>query len=178
MNQARVQITKIMGESNSPITTCDELKDACSIFDGEIRFLEEPDQHYPYTCMQYCMDCTTGNVERYNSYMQFKGLKIDGIDMVFLGWLIDHSYLVLDSKEKSTFVTYWENTDPKHIGFSTSKDQVVSKWGVGGPLIKHGLLDVPSLYGSDIKWYRWSEEYNVLELIEQFLDKLYEQGKI
>lgn len=67
--------------------------------------------------------------------------------------------------------------EPQHIGFLLG-DYVVSKWGVGGPLVQHSIFDIPSSYGSIAKWYKWSGEFNIIDLISEFLDCLDHQGKI
>lgn len=168
--ETRKKITNIMRSSDSPVTLISELQDVCSSF-KDIEFLKDPDPLLPYTCLQYCVNCLEDGVERYNAYVTLKEYSehSESIDMKFLEWMIQNEYMVSTDKKLAIFVTYWENLKPHHIGFLNGNGIVTSKWGVGGPLVKHGIFEVPSSYGSIAKWHEWSGDYNIIQLLNQFL---------
>ncbi len=44
-----------------------------------------------------------------------------------------------------------------HVGLMDSDRKVTSKWS-WGPLLRHAVLDVPVLYGDDIKFYKMNDD--------------------
>ncbi len=174
MYYVRKKITEIMQGEKSPSVLCSELQRECSIFGEQFKIISTPDPQLPYTCLQYCTNCLEDSVERYNTYMRFRDFhKVSEIDMKFLEWLIKGGFFIATEKSKASFVTYWENLKPQHIGMLQKDDFIISKWGVGGPLVKHGVFQTPSIYGSIAKWHDWSGKYEITQLIDEFVDCLH-----
>lgn len=71
--------------------------------------------------------------------------------------LIDEGLLSEISKpQKGDYVAYFECEKERminHVGLVEDKDSVLSKWS-WGPLLRHGLKDVPNMYGDCIKYYK------------------------
>lgn len=65
---------------------------------------------------------------------------------------------VHDPKE-GDLVIYMDNRSPlykaKHVGIYQKDGSVISKWGWGGPVLKHPIFFVPTSYGNSIIFSRF-----------------------
>lgn len=57
---------------------------------------------------------------------------------------------------------------PIHIGVATAADRVKSKWGMGGLLVEHQLLEVPAAYGSPTEAYCQPDASEVEDLLDEY----------
>lgn len=183
--EARAEISRIMEDCDEDEPTrISELKEACSVFGDGFEFLDEAKKFYPYTCVQYCMECTEDHIERYNRWMDvfkqvtlFRPASEVRKDPVFLRWLIDSSHLMEVPKDEAQFVTYWVDGEVVHIGKLVEDNLVESKWGHGGPLTRHRTFHVSSAYGNDAKYHRWSAKHDILKLLQLFWDEVVPQDQ-
>ena len=68
-------------------------------------------------------------------------------------------YPKLDSLLAGDIALYWdEDRGTVHVGRMQEDGSVVSKWGNGGPVLRHPLDMVPSSYGSYVFFRRIPEE--------------------
>jgi hypothetical protein len=81
----------------------------------------------------------------------------------FIKYLLDEKRLKeLKNPEENCLVLYFDEEGPKHSGIvkfdsennhTNSPFYIQSKWGTYENLVKHALLDVPSSYGNEVKYY-------------------------
>jgi len=68
-------------------------------------------------------------------------------------------YPKLDSLKVGDIALYWdEDRGTVHVGRIQEDGSVESKWGNGGPVLKHPIDMVPSSYGSHVFFRRIPEE--------------------
>jgi hypothetical protein len=68
-------------------------------------------------------------------------------------------YPKLDSLRAGDIALYWdEDRGTVHVGRIQEDGSVVSKWGDGGPVLRHPVAMVPSSYGSWVFFRRIPEE--------------------
>ena len=68
-------------------------------------------------------------------------------------------YPKLDSLKAGDIALYWdEDRGTVHVGRLQEDGSVVSKWGNGGPVLKHPIDMVPSCYGSHVFFRRIPEQ--------------------
>lgn len=75
---------------------------------------------------------------------------------------ITQNYKAVSSPEPGDYLVYFRDHTPAHIGRFSTHEQVVSKWGRGGPVFKHLPLITPFQYGNTLVCFRKPSGYNLL----------------
>jgi hypothetical protein len=111
---------------------------------------------------------------------EYKGVAGHGLGLVFAGaefldWFAASGRLVeIGDHEayENDVVMYFDGGHARHVGRVLSSGRVVSKWGLG-LLYEHGLSEVPTHYGDQVRFFR-SIEPDVA--LKHFLDFAKEKG--
>ena len=87
----------------------------------------------------------------------------------FVRYLICHGVLVqLDTARPDCLVVYFNQGDIKHIGRTVSREVIVSKW-VTGHLYRHALFELPSSYGTEVKFYADIDRGTAIDWLKKFI---------
>lgn len=68
---------------------------------------------------------------------------------------------------RDDYIIYFDETGFRHIGRISENARVISKWGTGH-LWDHGLWEVPSTYGDDVRYFSGLEPTAARDLFMQF----------
>ncbi len=63
---------------------------------------------------------------------------------------------------------YFDTDKPKHAGLMKSDSRVSSKWGLGH-LWEHGLREVPSSYGDDVRFFERPDANTVFAAFKSWM---------
>ena len=119
---------------------------------NKIRIIEIADRSQPYTCFMHVFGLR--NEPEYNKIAMSGSGKIYA-NSAFVLFLIQEGYIQeITSGTTSTedIVIYFASGVPQHAGIAKRDGQIESKWGLGH-LYEHGILEVPSKYGNEVKFY-------------------------
>ena len=123
-----------------------------------------------YTCLMHVMDFTEKPeyiaIARYGLGRVFAGTE-------FAHWLIERGLLteVLQSEVRDgDLVVYFSEGSFKHVGLWRPNGRVLSKWGVGH-LCDHELFEVPTSYGTDVRFYKRLPYEDAYDLFARFAEE-------
>ena len=120
-----------------------------SEFPHTIQLIERTNSTRPRNCYEWPLDLSsvlTQWVGELRLPKLFAGLR-------FVSTLIPDLKEIPESGVRNTdLVLYFDEQIPTHAGLAT-ESRVISKWGKGH-IHRHALLEVPSSYGNEIKFYR------------------------
>jgi hypothetical protein len=131
----------------------------------ELEIIEYPPQHiYNYNYFLFILGLYT------NSQV----LKETGgfIYSSFIEKLIENNELELSNNPVEGDIVLYSNVEIKevvytHAGFLEESDKVISKWS-WGQLLKHGIYDVPNIYGDKFSYYRSISKERALKLYQRY----------
>ena len=137
---------------------------------NSVRITESPHPIKRYTCLMHVLDFTEKP-----EYIDFAGYRLDrvfaGAD--FAHWLIERGLLAEVSPadvQDGDLVFYFSSEGSfKHVGLRHSNGRVLSKWGVGH-LYDHDLFEVPTSYGSDVRFYKRLPYEDAYHFLTQFAE--------
>lgn len=88
---------------------------------------------------------------------------------LYLGWLIERDVLTLIEGEPmaGSLAVYYVGGKVEHVGVVQSSGRIVSKWGIG-MLCEHEPFEVPSSYGSKIRYFVAIDPDTAWELLAAF----------
>lgn len=88
----------------------------------------------------------------------------------YLRSLIDQGYLVEVAAQPADgfLAVYYSGNKVEHVGIVRTAGRVVSKWGIGF-LYEHREWEVPSSYGSSIRYFASIDPDYAFNLLEAFL---------
>ena len=117
-----------------------------------IRLLESQHPIGRYTCLVHALDFTEKPeylaIAKYPFRCAFAGPE-------FAHWLIGGGHLKelsAGSANRGDLILYLDNGQFKHAAIFLSDGRANSKWGVGH-LFEHGILEVPSSYASEVRFF-------------------------
>jgi hypothetical protein len=137
-----------------------------------IRLQELADLHVEFNCFRHALGLRDLPEWVYNACQcatPQTGVKSDFIRTLIGGVLVERRP---DSICEGDLVLYFDQEEVRHAGLVHTDHQVVSKWG-SGHLWLHGLFEVPSAYGSEVRFYTPLDKEDALELFELHLRKQY-----
>ena len=119
-----------------------------------------------YTCYMYALNMLE-NQELYDYYFQrrrkaTRSRRGDYFLVEFIQYLVDDARLL---PAEDGIILYFDAGRPVHAG-KKSGEYVVSKWG-NGNLWKHGIFEVPAVYGTTFKAY---QEFSPEEVKKVFIE--------
>lgn len=117
---------------------------------NSIRILESEYPIKKYNCVMHAFNFTKNTtyikIASSHSWHIFAGAS-------FMHWLIDRSYLTeVPQGSAGDLVLYFSRGNFKHIGTVGDRARITSKWGIGH-LYEHEVLEVPSSYGDEVRFY-------------------------
>jgi hypothetical protein len=161
----RFALQKITDESNVKLhpTAISELDN---------HSIESLESAYPienYTCVMDALQLV-GN-------RQYEEIARCAYDNVFAGrkfitfLLSNFSLKELDCSEAgpNDLIIYFQGGNFQHIGNLVNSFKVRSKWGSGG-LYLHGIWEVPSSYGSEVKYFKAQNSNQYFELFIKYAE--------
>lgn len=88
----------------------------------------------------------------------------------YLLWLINQGYLVEATQPPVAgfLVIYCGDDKVAHVGIVRAGGLIASKWGIGF-LYEHEIWEVPSSYGTSIRYFMPIDPDQALDLLESFL---------
>ena len=139
------------------------------IYDHSIKVLKEPFSNaHGYNCFMYALGIAALPAD------VLQVARADNLfpDSSFLAFLIATRMEEIDKSlaPNGTVVVYFEPPNPKHAGLMKN-GHVVSKWGIG-LLWRHGLFEVPSSYGLNVRYFRPLSREVVLDVFYRYGEKL------
>ncbi len=139
-------------------------------FGHTIALVEEPAAIERYTCAVYAFDLvedpTYGEIATsFGPSYAFAGCEF--VEYVLNTGLL--SERPLDVRAPGDLLIYSDKGRFRHIGKLREVDRVVSKWGVGY-LWEHGLWEVPSKYGNDVRFFEALADGDGLDLFINFAE--------
>ncbi len=131
----------------------------------------QPSQHDParYTCAVHAFHLT--EEPGYVQVASF-GLGTTYAGPDFIAFLLKNS--LLEPREQTALSTgdlvlYFDEGTFKHIGRLIEPSRALSKWGTGG-LYEHGLWEVPSTYGNELRFFVGPSEEASYELFVKYAE--------
>jgi hypothetical protein len=102
------------------------------------------------------------------TYLQIAGHGSGGLfaGKEFINYLLKQDLIVQKSSTSvnlGDLIIYFLDEEFKHIGRMQSQSRVISKWGTG-LLYGHNIWDVPSDYGSEVRYYEGPDADRSFEL--------------
>ncbi|OGW49798.1 MAG: hypothetical protein A2Z50_05795 [Nitrospirae bacterium RBG_19FT_COMBO_42_15] len=117
---------------------------------NSIRILESEYPIDKYTCVMHAFDFT--EKPEYTKIASF-GLGRIFAGGTFMHWLLARNYLAeVPQGNAGDLVFYFVNGQFKHVGIVGDRWRIISKWGIGH-LYEHEVLEVPSSYGDEVRFY-------------------------
>jgi len=137
---------------------------------NSIVLLESPYPIDRYTCVMHVFEFT--------EKPEYIAIAQCGLGNVFAGaefaqWLIDHDLLHEIPRVDAVagdLVFYSNNGQLKHVAILAENERVVSKWGTGY-LFEHGLFEVPSSYGTDLRFFKSIAYHEAYEHFTRFAEE-------
>lgn len=93
------------------------------------------------------------------------GLFATNTDVAFLDWLRDHGHLA--KAVNGALALYYDNEGWCHAGVRQQDGTIVSKWGVGWYMYRHGPCELPLRYGYP-RYFKKPDERRALDLFVEF----------
>jgi hypothetical protein len=137
-------------------------------FPNAIVLLDSPYPIQRYTCLMHVFEFT--------EKPEYAAMASRGFNVVFAGptfahWLLEKQLLTevgeAEVREGDLIFYFNEEGRMKHAGLSRGVDRVESKWGKGG-LFQHGLVEIPSSYGTTRRFFRKIPYEEALEYFRRF----------
>lgn len=133
--------------------------------------LESPYPIEKYTCVVHAFDLT--GVPEYEAIAGW-GLGRTFAGAKFVQFLLgDRRLIEVDgpSAGQNRLVMYFADGKFQHVGKVTSTTRVTSKWGTGH-LFEHDVLDVPSSYGSTLRYFEAPTPTDSLDMFYDFAETM------
>lgn len=86
-------------------------------------------------------------------------------DEAFLDWLRDHGHLAKGAN--GALALYYEDESWRHAGVRQQDGTIISKWGVGWYIYRHGSCELPLRYGHP-RFFEKPDERRALDLFIEF----------
>lgn len=166
LRQKLQQMTEVMDVDQHPSLLAELTRDC----PNSIRILASPHPIKRYTCLMHVFDFT----ER----PEYVAIASHGVGRIyaspaFAHWLIAGGHLVevaQDDALDGVLVFYFSEGSFKHVGLHGEDGRAVSKWGQGH-LYDHALLEVPVVYGAEVRFYRGVPFEDAYDLLVQFAEE-------
>lgn len=133
--------------------------------------LESPYPIEKYTCVVHAFDLI--EVPEYEAIAGWGlGRTFAGSD--FVQYLLDNDRLMeVDGPQagQHRIVMYFADGKFQHVGKVTSPTRVTSKWGTGH-LFEHDLVDVPSSYGSSLRYFEAPTPADSLDMFFDYAETM------
>lgn len=83
--------------------------------------------------------------------------------------LIDQGHIddIGENPPEGSLAIFFEEDTVTHIGIVHSPGRIFSKWGIGN-LYEHTLLQIPSSYGNEVRYFSTIDPDKAFELLERF----------
>ncbi len=126
---------------------------------------------FRFTCFQFALDLRGSHSVDAIASRQPNGSPLyPGPE--FVAYLIDDLLEIVHPKQGSAgdLVVYANCGSIKHAGIIVAPGVVLSKWGLGHLWI-HGTLEVPSRYGSEVRYFQGSSRHELVRAFLEFVAK-------
>lgn len=132
-----------------------------------IKLLDSPYPIQRYTCVVHVFEFT--EKPEYTA-MASRGFNVVFAGPAFVHWLLEKQLLTevsqADACEGDLILYFDRDRRVKHAGLNRN-GHVESKWGKGG-LFQHGLFEIPSSYGTSVRFFRRVSYKEALEHFRRF----------
>ena len=140
-------------------------------FPNSIRITESSYPIDRYTCLMHVLNFT--------EKPEYIAIAAYGTGRIYAGtdfahWLIERGLLAEVSQAEAKdgdLVFYFSEGTFKHVGLWRLNGRVLSKWGVGH-LYDHGLFEVPTSYGTDVRFCNRLPYDDAYDLFRQFAEEI------
>lgn len=114
-------------------------------FSHSIELLEFDEDNEACNCVMYAMNFRLFPASR----ILFENFYAD---TAYLNSLIEQGHLIGRESNVGSLAVYYRDSREQHSGIVTEDGRIKSKWGTGF-LYEHGLWEVPSSYGTSIRYF-------------------------
>jgi hypothetical protein len=120
-----------------------------SEFPHTIQLVELTNQEFPSNCYE----CALGLIPELTHWASGFDLPELYAGPKFISWLVHYlTEIPIADAANGDLILYFEGQLPTHAGL-IKEPRVISKWG-RGHIYQHSLLEIPSSYGNEIRFYR------------------------
>jgi len=155
------KLTEIRDVSRHPILLIEPGKR----LPNSIRCLSAASTHLRYNCVMYALD-----IHESSEYVRMAMQCPEDVhaSTAFLRFLIDEQVtLSVGVPSAGDLGVYLEGDSVKHVGRIASQGRLLSKWGIGH-LYDHSMEEVPTSYGSGLRFSKSVDSVTALSQFERF----------
>ena len=130
-------------------------------FTHSIKILPFSESLQDCNCVMYALDF------RMEKPTTFVGRFYAGTD--YLRSIIDQSHItdVGINPRNGSLAVYFSGSKVEHVGVVSSEGRITSKWGIGY-LYEHQLMELPSTYGTDVRYFSALDPDVAYELLKKY----------